>query len=270
MTKTLAVAIAAAMLLMPSKAAALENEELLTLVAMPLAVAAVSEVTDVPVSDLIDAVTVLNDAAVPPEQFIEVVRYLPVALVNEVTVEEPRFVDYIRTQEQQGVRGTALVHSIENQLAVYGYSDVELAVRRPRTIDVTDTATFIPKIVRTRLAEVRAHPHGGPPGQLKKQRGVQTGAAIVHDRSDDASNRVVTRVVEDRGSDRATASEPRKQRIATHEREPRVAKQHDDHDRGRGNDRAAHGKSRGHGGDKGNGGGGNGGGNGKGNGKGKG
>lgn len=269
MTKTLAVAIAAAMLLMPSNAAALENEELLTLVAMPLAVAAVSEVADVPVNDLIDAVTVLNDAAVPPEQFIEVVRYLPVALVNAVTADEPRFVDYLRTQEQEGVRGTALVHSIENQLAVYGYSDVELAVRRPRTIDVTDTATFIPKIVRTRLAEVRAHPHGGPPGQLKKQRGLRTGAAIVHDRSDDASNRVVTRVVEDRGGDRDTASEPRKarkQRIATHDREPRAVKQHDDDDRGRGNDRAAHGKDRGHGGDKGNGNGG--GGNGKGKGKG--
>ncbi|HEX8254493.1 MAG TPA: hypothetical protein VF846_15215 [Thermoanaerobaculia bacterium] len=259
MTKTLAVAFAAAMLLMPSKAAALENEELLTLVAMPLAVAAVSEIADVPVSDLIDAVTVLNDAAVPPEQFIEVVRYIPVALVNEVTVDEPRFVDYIRTQEQQGVRGTDLVNAIEAQLAVYGYNDVELAVNRPRTIDVTDT-TFVPKIVRTRLAEVRAHPHGGPPGQLKKQRGVKTGAAIVHDRSDDASNRVVTRVVEDR--DRDTASEPRKprkQRITTHEqgapKPERAAKQKDEKGRGRGHESAAHGNGHGHGnggGDKGN------------------
>ena len=35
-------------------------------------------------------------------------------------------------------------------------------------------------IVTTRIAETRAHPHGGPPGQLKKELGLQTGAEVVH------------------------------------------------------------------------------------------
>jgi hypothetical protein len=31
-----------------------------------------------------------------------------------------------------------------------------------------------------RVAEAKSHPHGGPPGQLKKQMGLQTGAEVVH------------------------------------------------------------------------------------------
>jgi len=183
MWKTLAVAVLTATLLAPTQAEALENEELLSLVAMPLAVAAVSEITDVPVDDLMDVVTLLNDAAVPPPQFVEVVRYVPVALVAET--DDPDFVEFLRERRQEGLRGTALVTSIEEQIRVYGMPEVELAVSRPRTIDVFHE-TFVPKLVLTRLVEVRRnHPHGGPPGQLKKVAGVQTGAEIVHrDRKD--------------------------------------------------------------------------------------
>src|SRR5215212_7134211 len=79
MLKRLAVA-SLLVTLLPLRAAALETEDLLALVAMPLAVAAVSELTDVPENQLIDVVTLLNDAQVPPAQFVEVVRYAPVAL----------------------------------------------------------------------------------------------------------------------------------------------------------------------------------------------
>lgn len=184
MWKTFAVVVLAATLLAPSQAQALENEELLSLVAMPLAVAAVSEMTDVPVNQLMDVVTLLNDAAVTPPQFIEVVRYVPVALVVEDN--QPDFVEFIRLREREGLRGTALVTSIQEQIPVYGVPEMELAVTRPRTIDVAED-TFLPAPVRTRLAEFRRnHPHGGPPGQLKKVAGVQTGAEIVHgDRDDD-------------------------------------------------------------------------------------
>lgn len=183
MWKTLAVAVLTATMLAPTQAEALENEELLSLVAMPLAVAAVSEITDVPVADLMDVVTLLNDAAVPPPQFVEVVRYVPAALVAET--DDPDFVEFLRQRQREGLRGTALVTSIEEQIRVYGMPEVELAVSRPRTIDVFHE-TFVPKPVLTRLAEVRrGHPHGGPPGQLKKEAGVQTGAEIVHrDRTD--------------------------------------------------------------------------------------
>lgn len=176
MFRKLAVALLVCALV-PLSASALDNEEMLALVAMPLAVAAVSEITDVPINELVDVVTLMNDAAVPPTQFIEVVRYAPVALVVED--DEPDFVEFVRVQRQQGLAGTALVNSIEDRIRVYGVPDVELDVTASRIVDV-DSVEFIPAVVRTRVDEVRRHPHGGPPGQLKKQIGVQTGAEIVH------------------------------------------------------------------------------------------
>jgi hypothetical protein len=179
MWKPLIVALVAATLLVPTQASALENEELLALVAMPLAVAAVSEITDVPTSDLMDVVTLLNNAAVPPPQFIETIRYIPVALVTE----DNDFVEFVRVREQEGVRGTALVNSIAERLRIYGMPELDLAVTRPRTIDVVEGA-FLPQPVRLRLAEKRAHPHGGPPGQLKKATGTRVVTQVIDDGKD--------------------------------------------------------------------------------------
>jgi hypothetical protein len=235
MGRTLLTAIIAVTLLVPGKVQALENEDLLALVAMPLAVAAVSEMTDIPTGELIDVVTLLNDAAVPPSQFIEVVRYVPVALVAPDT--EPDFVEFVRDRSEEGLRGTQLVTSIAQQLRVYGMPDVDLAVTRLRTMDVTED-TFVPSPVRKRLAEVRtSHPHGGPPGQLKKAAGVQTGAEIVHrDRAADddeaVSRRVIARSVEHRDDDRKVR--------------PRKAVAHDDH--GHQGNGKGHGKGHGNGG----------------------
>lgn len=176
--RPIAGAVVIAALFLPSKAQALETNELLALVAMPLAVAAVSEVTDVPMSELMDVVTLLNDANVPPVQFVEVVRYAPVALVVEEPTRTP-FPEFIRTRYDAGVIGVPLVTEIEREIRFYGIPDIELDVVAPRLIDRDDD--FIPAPVRTRIVEYRReHPHGGPPGQLKKQRGVQTGAEIVH------------------------------------------------------------------------------------------
>lgn len=180
MGKALFAAMVAATLLVPAqKASALENEDVLSLVAMPLAVAAVSEMNDVPTAQLIDVVTLMNAAAVPPAQFMEVIRYIPVALIAESS--EPDFVEFVRLRADEGQRGTALVTSIAGQLRVYGLPEVDLAVTRPRTIDVNEEE-FLPSPVRKRMAASRAgsHPHGGAPGQLKKAAGVKTGAEIVH------------------------------------------------------------------------------------------
>ncbi|HWW61452.1 MAG TPA: hypothetical protein VN181_08805, partial [Thermoanaerobaculia bacterium] len=145
--------------LLPRPAAALSTDELLSLVAMPLAVAAVAEITDVPANELSDLVATLNQANVPPTEFIQVIRYVPVALV------EPGFVDYVHTQADRGVRGSALVNVIEKRL------DVE----EPPAPVVTVDRDYIPPIVHTRVAKLKQHPHGGPPGQLKKQAKFQTG-----------------------------------------------------------------------------------------------
>lgn len=181
MGKTLVLAtLVAALLLAAQPAAALEiDNDLLALVAMPLAVAAVSEITDVPASDLIDMVTLLNDANVPPVQFVETVRYVPVALVVQDNTQ-PRFIEVVRQQEQAGVRGIQLVTFIENRLHLYGLpATVDLDIIAPRVIEIDDN-DIVPVFVRTRVAQVKAHPHGGPPGQLKKAARVQTGAEIVH------------------------------------------------------------------------------------------
>lgn len=188
MLKRLAVASLLVSLL-PLRAAALNTQDLLAVVAMPLAVAAVSDMRNVPRNDLMDLVALLNQAGVPPAQFVEVVRYVPVALVTPAG-NGPAFVDYVRTQEQQGLRGTQLVTVIEERYRTIGVP-ADLDVVAPRVVEV-NRDTFVPETIRTRVNEITAsnvntrrarwssHPHGGPPGQLKKIEGVQTGAEIVH------------------------------------------------------------------------------------------
>ncbi|MGZ8830562.1 MAG: hypothetical protein ACXW2Q_09315, partial [Thermoanaerobaculia bacterium] len=53
---------------------------------------------------------------------------------------------------------------------------------RPRVVVVDQN--YIPPFVMNRVTEVRQHPHGGPPGQIKKQLGLQTGAEVVHGERD--------------------------------------------------------------------------------------
>ncbi|HEX6177871.1 MAG TPA: hypothetical protein VF057_05895, partial [Thermoanaerobaculia bacterium] len=104
------VAFAALLLLLiPQSAAALETEELLGLVAMPLAVAAASEVTGVPASELSNLVATLNRANVRPTQVVQVVRYAPAALVVET--EQPAFVEFVDAEVDRGITGSYLVTS---------------------------------------------------------------------------------------------------------------------------------------------------------------
>jgi hypothetical protein len=219
MWKTLVSAMLAAALTLPApRAAALEvDDDLLALVAMPLAVAAVSEITDVPANDLIDMVTLLNDANVPPVQFVEVVRYVPVALIVQEDTTQPRFIEVVREQEQSGVRGIQLVTFIEERLHTYGLPAVDFDVVAPRLVEI-EREQIVPTVVRTRIAEVRAHPHGGPPGQLKKRAGVQTGAAVVHSTSHNVTTRVVPRSVDNDHDKPSHVTKERK------EKAPKVAK----------------------------------------------
>jgi len=183
---------------------------------LPLAVAAVSDMTNVPQSDLMDVVSLLNQADVPPAQFVEVVRYVPIALVTPVETG-PTFVQFLQTEEQQGLRGTQLVTVIEERYRTIGVP-ADLDVVAPRVVEV-DRNTFVPEIVRTRVNEITtnlnrpstrwsSHPHGGPPGQLKKIEGVQTGAEIVHRNRAPKPKHREDRVVRDR-QDRVVVVQPR-------------------------------------------------------------
>lgn len=161
--------------LAPLPARALDTSELLGLVAMPLAVAAASEVTGVSPADISAIVSYLNGADVLPTQIVEVVRYAPAALVVEES--QPAFVPFVQTQIAEGVTGLRLVQVIEERFRTYDVSPQ--IVSAPSRVIVVE-GNFIPAPVIARVTKVRAHPHGGPPGQIKKRLGLQTGAEVVH------------------------------------------------------------------------------------------
>lgn len=186
------------LLLTPLPARALDTTELLGLVAMPLAVAAASEVTGVSPADISAIVSYLNGAQVLPTQIVEVVRYAPAALVIEES--QPAFVPFVQTQIAEGVTGVRLVQVIEERFRTYDVSPQ--IVNAPSRVIVVE-GDFIPAPVTARVTKVRAHPHGGPPGQLKKQLGLQTGAEVVHrnrnrdrDRDDDKRIEKVEKKIE--------------------------------------------------------------------------
>jgi hypothetical protein len=149
-------------------ATGLASSDPLALIALPLAVAAVSEVTGVPESQLADLVATLNSANVPVTQEIQVIRYVPVALVDN---NAPQFVDFVQTQVTQGVTGPALVPVVVQRLQTFYPQPQRVVVTAPAQRVVIDDDFVRP-----------VHPHGGPPGQLKKQLGLKTGAEVVHGR----------------------------------------------------------------------------------------
>jgi hypothetical protein len=127
-------------------AQALNTKELLSLIAMPLAVAAVSDLSGVPQDQLADVVSTLNQADVPPAQFVDTVRYIPVALVAQPAQNEPTFAQWLDSQSQS-VTGPALVTTIDDRLATtYGVTPIA----QPTDVVYVDD-NYIPQVVVTRL-----------------------------------------------------------------------------------------------------------------------
>lgn len=155
------------------------SSDALSYIALPLAVAAVANLTGVPQDQLASLVATLNNANVPPAQEIEIVRYVPVALVSD---NGSQFVQFVQTQVSQGVTGPALVPVVVQRLQPYYPPQTQIVVNAPAPTaqPVIVDEHFVPKVVTTRVEEVHAHPHGGPPGQIKKELGLQTGAEVVH------------------------------------------------------------------------------------------
>jgi hypothetical protein len=158
-------------------AGTLDGIDPLAVIGLPLAVAAVSNITGVSQTELANLVATLNNANVPPTQVVEVLRYSPVVLVAD---NGQPFVQYVQQQVSQGVTGPALVPIVVQQLRTYYPVQTQIVMNRPAPQRVFVERDFFPPVVVTRAEEVRLHPHGGPPGQLKKQLGLQTGAEVVH------------------------------------------------------------------------------------------
>jgi len=148
----------------------------LAVIALPLAVAAVSDIAGVPQDQLANLVATLDNANMAPAQEIQIIRYVPVALVDN----GPQFVQFVQQQTSQGITGPALVPVVQQQLQTY--------YPAPSQVQVTSTPEPVftpepPPVVMNRVVEVRQHPmhpHGGPPGLVKKELGEQTGAQVVH------------------------------------------------------------------------------------------
>ena len=160
----------------------------LALIGLPLAVAAVSNITGVPQDELGNLVATLNNANVPVVQEVQIIRYAPVALVDQ---NGQPFVAFVQQQVSQGVTGPALVPVVVQQLQTFFPPQTQIVttmapavVSSPVTVQpqrvIVERDFAPPPIVISRVEELRAHPHGGPPGQLKKQLGLQTGAEVVH------------------------------------------------------------------------------------------
>ena len=142
----------------------------LAAIALPLAVAAVSEIAGVPQDQLASLVAMLNQANVPVTEEVRMIRYVPVALAGS----KGEFVQFVQQQVTEGVTGPALVPVVTQRLQTYYPPQVRV------TAPVVEEHFTVPPAVVTRVTEVHAHPHGGPPGQLKKRLGLQTGAEVVH------------------------------------------------------------------------------------------
>src|SRR5712691_8256604 len=134
-------------LLMPLTASAFNTDDLLATIAMPLAVNAVANVNGVPQSRLADLVSTLNQANVPPTQFVEVIRYVPPALAPNTQSD---FLQFVRDQVSQGNTGQRLVDAIVQQLRNNYNIQPQLALSAPPTTIVVQD-NYIPDVVVTRV-----------------------------------------------------------------------------------------------------------------------
>jgi hypothetical protein len=154
----------------------------LAFIALPLAVAAVSDVTGVSQDQLANLVATLNNANVPPTQVVEVLRYVPVALVAD---NGQTFVQFVQQQTNRGITGVALVPVIVQQLQTYYPPQTQIVINAPAPQPqlqpvVVVNQPFVPPAVITRVEEVRGHPHGEQQGQLNRGLGAQNGNEVVH------------------------------------------------------------------------------------------
>jgi hypothetical protein len=107
-----------------------DQTDLLSYVAMPLAVSQVCDVRGVQTARVGELVTYMDQANVAPADFVDVFRYVPVALVMR-TDRRPDFVEWVHGQVGQGVVGPALVTSMEQQLGTYSNSITVVSNRYP-------------------------------------------------------------------------------------------------------------------------------------------
>ena len=136
-----------------------DPNQILSYVAMPLAVDSVCNVNGVQTDQVGQLVSYMNQANVDPNDFADVFRYVPVALVMRAD-NRPDFVQWVGGEVNQGVVGGALVTAMESQLRTYDqalpasyvttqtYDRTYRRRRRPIYLDAY-ASDYVPVAVRT-------------------------------------------------------------------------------------------------------------------------
>lgn len=212
------IAASAVSLALASPAMALDTTHAVTLVEMPVAVTRVAEVQTVEQALFGELLDLLFDVELPPAEFIDIVRYAPVLLVEDRNPDQ-NLIELIQLRQAQGLEGAALAQLVRQDLRTWGIP-IESEIRVVDLPRVT-TAEFFPQIVVDRIGYDNVHPHGGPPGQVKKRLGLQTGAEVVHGTHPGRSEgRNVPRTVVDRDRDDARNEPPPRRADVRDERGP--------------------------------------------------
>jgi len=148
--------------------------EPLTLIEMPLAAANVYDINGLPYDRVSDLVMQLNAANVPPVQFVEVMRYAPVAVV------QPDFIPFVQTQVSSGVTGYSLVNAIDRQLIAYDVTpqiDVGSPVYYSTPAYYPQVANYVAPVDPTWVA---AAPAVTTTPQVQRLLAAQSGAVVVN------------------------------------------------------------------------------------------
>jgi hypothetical protein len=155
----------------------------LSLIEMPVAVADVYDVGGIPYDRVSSLVVELNLGDVSPVQFVEVMRYAPVAVV------QPDFVQFVRTERIGGITGYGLVGAIDQRLRTYNVAP-QIDLAPPAYYGRTDyyptvanyvapvDPGFVPQIVQSQIAAV---PVGSvaAPAQVERLLSAPNGQAVV-------------------------------------------------------------------------------------------
>jgi hypothetical protein len=155
----------------------------LSLIEMPIAAADVYELDGIPYDRVSNLIVELNLGDVSPVQFVEVMRYAPVAVV------QPDFVQFVQTERIGGVTGFGLVSAIDQQLRTYNvvpqidlappayYARTDYYPTVANYVAPVDPA-FVPQVVQSRIAAVPAS-SGAAPAQVQRLLNAPTGQAVV-------------------------------------------------------------------------------------------
>lgn len=153
-TSVAAVIVVAVALFSPCPAAAADQEYLIRLVEMPVAVARVAEIHALDNQRFRDFLAALSRGDIHPAEYADLVRHAPVALSSEVSPDE-EIASFISAKIDAGLRSEALANAIRDEWRVRG-----IAIDRRMTMvhlpDATESDFLPESVVQLAPSDVRS------------------------------------------------------------------------------------------------------------------